>query len=98
MATSTIKAPLRNVFSISTTPTTFNVSASYRGLMVISGPSDNRCGMYILYSLTGGAVTAVTVKAASDITINTATTGKLIVSTSTGNALVAFESYQGTIG
>ena len=54
----------------------------------------NRCGMWFITATGSGDVSKKEIVAASDITINTATTNKLKV-TSPGSSLVMFEELRG---
>lgn len=88
MAVSTISAPMETIYDISgNSSQTFTVPNNYRGLMILTGSTNDLCGLYIIRSLPTGGVGLKAVEAASQATMDVSTANQLTVSNTTTYSL-----------
>lgn len=95
MATSTIKAPDKRVYTFSTTGKTFTLSNGLRAKMTIYDSSETACGIYII-GVTGAGYVNIKNVATSNATITTST-NSMTLKSATGSPYAVFEIIVGTI-
>ena len=68
----------------------FTIPNSYRGVVFLADANADRCGEYIVFSTSAGAVTYKTITATSGVTIATATNRISFTTTGTANTRICF--------
>lgn len=69
--------------SVSNATKNFTISNSSRTILILTGLANNRCGIYFVGTSSGGTVTIIDYKLASDVTVSSGSANTLTVSTTT---------------
>lgn len=83
--------------SVSTSGMTFNMPNNYRGTLFIHDSTPDRCGVYMVYTTSGGVAGTKAISTANDITMNNSTNNKLTITPTSGSRVVMFLNAQGTV-
>ena len=83
--------------NVNTAGRTFTLPNNYRGTLFIHDSAPDRCGVYMVYTTSGGVAGTKTISTANDITMNNSTNNKLTITPTSGSRVVMFLNAQGTV-